>query len=86
MLREAHRSLILEKLGRSASTALRVLEHLYQYPIVTVEDVCRTAGVSFVAGNSITRKLVELGIIVEITGQKRNRRFRYAPYVELFSP
>jgi cell filamentation protein, protein adenylyltransferase len=29
--------------------------------------------------------LVELGILVEITGNARNRRFRYEPYVRLFT-
>lgn len=30
-------------------------------------------------------RLVKLGIISEITGQKRHRRFRYEPYIQLFN-
>jgi hypothetical protein len=28
-------------------------------------------------------RLVEMGILEEFTGYARNRRFRYAPYIEL---
>jgi hypothetical protein len=30
------------------------------------------------------RELVVLDMLVEITGQRRNRHFQYAPYVQLF--
>jgi hypothetical protein len=30
-------------------------------------------------------RLVELGILLEMTGYARNRRFRYEPYVRLFT-
>jgi hypothetical protein len=30
-------------------------------------------------------RLTEIGILLEVTGQARNRRFRYDPYVRLFA-
>jgi len=30
------------------------------------------------------QRFVEIGILEEITGYTRNRRFLYAPYIELF--
>jgi hypothetical protein len=34
--------------------------------------------------NALVARLEALGILREITGQKRNRRFCHQPYVELF--
>jgi Fic family protein len=83
-LRERHRTLITEHLGRAAGNGHRVLEHLYKRPIISVKEVKSVTGTSNPAANQLVQKLVEQGIINEITGQKRNRRFRYEAYIRLF--
>jgi Fic family protein len=83
-LREDHRSAIATSLGRMAGNGHRVLDHLYQRPIVAVNDVRALIGSTYPAANDLVAKLTELGILVEITGQERNRRFLYRPYVQLF--
>ncbi len=83
-LRERHRTLITEHLGRAAGNGHRVLEHLYKRPIISVKEVRSVTGTSNPAANQLVQKLVEQGIINEITGQKRNRRFRYEAYIRLF--
>jgi len=40
--------------------------------------------VSFVTANAMALTLAELGLLTEETGYKRNRRFRFAPYLALF--
>jgi hypothetical protein len=35
-------------------------------------------------GNQLVERLAGIGILSEITGQSRNRRFRYDAYVRLF--
>jgi len=35
--------------------------------------------------NFLVSRLVEIRVLGEMTGHARNRRFRYAPYIELFS-
>jgi Fic family protein len=84
-LRETHRAIINEKFGRSAVNAHRVLESLYKGPIVSVKSVQTLVGTSQPAANSLVTKLVSHGILVETTGFKRHRRFRYQPYIDLFS-
>ncbi len=84
-LRERHRALIGEEFGRSAGTALKVLEFLYSRPIVTVKEVTGQAGTTFQAVNSLVGRMAERGILEEITGQTRNRRFRCSDYVAIFS-
>jgi Fic family protein len=83
-LREKHRDLTTEKLGRAAANGHRVLNHLYQNPIVSVDEVQKLLGVTFPSANDLVAKLVEHGIMREITGQKRNRRFEYHDYIRLF--
>lgn len=83
-LRESHRRLILERFGRGATTALRVLEHLYSLPVTTVKQVREVTGISPQGANQLVSRLEEAGILSEYTGQARNRRFRYAAYMELF--
>lgn len=83
-LREAHRVLITEKLGRGAATAHRVLESLYERPIVSVQELSERLGLTNAAANNVVARLCALNLLKEITGQRRSRRFRYDPYVALF--
>jgi len=84
-LREEHRTQINDRLGRMAGNGHRVLERLYEKPIVSVEDVRAITGTTFQAANMIVQRLVGLGVLQEMTGRARNRRFLYAPYVNLFN-
>jgi len=83
-LREEHRAAITAKLGRTAGNGHKVLDALYDRPIVSVNDVRELTGTTFPAANSVVAQLVALGILSEVTGNRRNRRFRYAPYIALF--
>jgi Fic family protein len=84
LLREEHRSAITERLGRVAGNGHRVLEHLFDHPIVSVNDVKGLIGTTYPAANDLVAKLEEIKILSEITGQARNRKFRYESYVRLF--
>ena len=84
LLREQHRSLIAEGLGRAAGSGHRILEYLYEHPIVSAKQVQDLIGTTFAAANQIVHRLVAIGILHEITGYARHRRFRYQPYVRLF--
>ena len=83
-LREDHRARVTTGLGRAAGNGHKVLEHLYQRPIVSVADVETLTGTSYTAANVLVSRLVELGVLVEATGYRRNRLFRYQAYIDLF--
>ena len=85
MLREQHRTAITDTLGRAAANGHRVLESLFDRPIVSVANVKGMTGTSYVAANNLVARLVEVGILMEMTGYARNRRFRYDAYVRLFT-
>ncbi len=83
-LREEHRNVITDSLGRTAGNGHRVLEHLYQYPIVSVNDVQSLIGTTYQAANNLVARMVDCGILQEFTGQLRNRTFEYQDYIWLF--
>lgn len=83
-LREDHRAAVTTHLGRAAGNGHRVLESLYQRPIVSVAEVQALTGTTYTAANSLVSRLVRLDILQEATGYKRNRVFRYAPYIAIF--
>ena len=84
MLRELHRTAIADQLGRAAGTGHRVLEALYDRPIITVADVVKLTGTSYAAANNLVARLAVIGVLKEVTGYARNRRYRYEQYVSLF--
>lgn len=83
-LREDHRARVTQGLGRAAGNGHKVLEHLYQRPIVAVADVEALTATSYTAANNLVSRMVELGVLVEATGYRRNRLFRYQAYIDLF--
>lgn len=83
-LREAHRHLITKNLRQSSSKALLLLEMLYFRPFLSVEYVVKGTELSFPNANALVKKFLNLGLLTEITGKKRNRRFAFDPYLSLF--
>jgi Fic family protein len=82
-LRESHRSMILEKnLGQNG---LLLLSHLFQRPLVNINLLASMLGSTFPTASRLVSGFEELGILKEITGQKRSRMFRYEPYLALFN-
>jgi len=82
-LREQQRQTISEKLGGGAS-GLRLLDYLFEQPIVTVRMVQRTLGCSYATANKSVNQFTEARILREVTGWQRNRRYRFEPYLALF--
>jgi Fic family protein len=83
-LRETHRRIITDHMGRAAGNGHRVLERLFERPIVTVKDMQGLLGTTFAGANQIVRRLTDLEVLREVTGQARHRRFRYDAYIRLF--
>ncbi|HET9669303.1 MAG TPA: hypothetical protein VFQ93_06815 [Casimicrobiaceae bacterium] len=83
-LKERHRRAITDNLGRAAGNGHRVLEQLFERPIMSVGDVRALLGTTFAGANQVVQRLEDSGILLEFTGQARHRRFRYDPYIRLF--
>ena len=82
-LREEHRTVLAGE-GRSSGNLLLALDVLFQQPLVTARMLERDLSLTFATANKIVARMEQLGILKERTGQRRNRRFEYAPYLALF--
>jgi Fic family protein len=81
-MRETHRSMILaNNLGQNG---LLLLSSLFQRPLVNVNVVASVLGATFPTASRLVAGFEDLGLLREITGQKRSRLFRYEPYLALF--
>ena len=83
-LREEHRNAINGKMGSGAGSGLRLLDYLFEQPMINVRMVERRLGISFVTASKLVDQFVTLEILKETTGAQRNRRYSYAPYVARF--
>ncbi len=83
-LRETHRQWIGDRLAGRAALGTRLLDYLFEQPIVSVPLVEKRLDCSFATANKLVEQLVELGLVREMTGWQRNRRYRYDPYLALF--
>lgn len=79
-----HRQLIADKFGRIAGNGHRLLEYLFEHPIVMVNNIKELTGTSYAAANNLVDQFVKHGILKEYSGLKRNRRFVYQDYIGLF--
>ena len=83
-LREAHRKKMIDEMGRVVGNALKLHEILFKFPMVSVNAASQLLGVNFTSANRLINRLVEIEILVEATGNYRNRVFEYQSYIEIF--
>jgi len=86
VLAREHREAISAGLGHAVGRGLRVYGRLTTEPVATVSEIQAITGTSYVATNQLVARFVDMGILDEITGYRRNRRFQYGPYVRVFDP
>ena len=80
----SHRRSLLES-PKAGPAAYRLLEALPVMPRFTVERVRQKLQTSFPTANAAVKTLVDLGIVAEMTGQKKNRSFAYSSYIALLT-
>lgn len=74
----------MQKLGSRAANAQKVINYLYQRPLVNAERVVEIAGVSYPSAYKLIEDLEQLGILKEITGGRRRREYLFEKYLDLF--
>jgi Fic family protein len=82
-VREAHRRLLAEG-DQGSLLALRLLDRLFEQPVTTIRLVEKYLECAYVTAAKLVERFEELGLLREVTGQRRNRRYRYEPYLALF--
>lgn len=70
---------------KAGPASYRLFEMLPMMPRFTIERVRQQLDTSFPTATAAVKVLEELGIVSEMTGQKKNRSYSYQAYVELLS-
>ena len=81
-MREQHRATVLESGG--GPNGLKLLAALFRQPLINVKTAAREVEVTFATANKLIGRFEEVGLLREVTGQRRSRLFRYDPYLDLF--
>jgi Fic family protein len=70
---------------RSGNLA-RLVELVFMRPVVSIANVEERLGVTFSAASSLVTQMVDAGILIEVTGRRRDRRFAAREILEIISP
>jgi len=71
--------------AKAGPASYRLFEMLPMMPRFTIERVRQQLDTSFPTATAAVKALEDLGIVAEMTGQKKNRSYSYQAYVELLS-
>jgi len=70
---------------KAGPASYRLFEMLPMMPRFSIERVRQRLDTSFPTATAAVMVLQDLGIVTELTGQKKNRTFSYRDYVELLT-
>jgi Fic family protein len=71
-------------ISQKSQRRLEFLNLLYSKPTLSVKDVCNAFKISVPASNKLVKDFVDIGILQEKTGLKRNRYFVFEEYLNIF--
>lgn len=74
----------IQKLGSRAGNAQKIINHLYQKPIINAENVAKITELSMPSTYKLISALESFGILKEITGFQRGRIYAFEKYINLF--
>jgi len=80
-LRDQHRGQIVEAIGGTA-TGLILLDHLFQKPFITVNQVSEVIRRTYPVANLVA-SFEKLGLLRKTARRRRNRVYAYQPYLDL---
>ena len=71
-------------MGKRAPSARQALNFLYRKPVIEARDLEQSLGVTTPTANGLIKALIDKGILVEVTGQRRGRVYTFDRYLALF--
>lgn len=69
---------------RMGKPELALIDHLFKHPIMDARTAEKLLEVTYATANNALSNLENAGFVVETTGRKRNRMFRFQGYLQLF--
>lgn len=74
----------VQQVGKRSTSILKILDYLYQKPILDSQKAAKITQVSVSTAYKIIDDMVALGILKEITGGKRGKIYTFDKYIKLF--
>lgn len=71
--------------GKKAHNASKLIEFLYQRPIISISDIIEPLEISKPTANTLVKEFESKGILKEITGYERNKLFVFDRYLTIYS-
>lgn len=75
---------LISVMGRRAENVRILIDHLYQHPVITVNRAAEILKITHQSANSLIAELEGQNILIEKTGQTRNRIYVFERYLEFF--
>ena len=74
---------VIEKMGRSAKTAMRLFTYLETNPIIDIQKTAKDLGIAFNTISDAVKRLCDLSVLEQTSDQSRNRTFAYKEYLDI---
>lgn len=75
----------IKSLGRVSESVIQVFETMLSHPIAGAKNIVGFTNLTPATVNKALRLLAQLGIVKELTRQKRNRLFKYDQYMQILN-
>jgi Fic family protein len=76
--------MIYSQFGKRSHKGIILLQSLFQNPVTTIDKVTHICGITFKSASGLVKLMVDKGILIEQTGQQRNRIFTFQKYLNIF--
>ncbi|HBR69707.1 MAG TPA: cell filamentation protein Fic [Rhodospirillaceae bacterium] len=75
----------ISQIGKASKSALKIHDYLLKKPYLSITKAAVALDISVPSTTSTVTKLVEIGLLREITGNSRNRIFAYTAYLDILA-
>lgn len=74
----------LQKLGSRANNGKKIMNHMYQHPLMDAQKAQKVTGQSMPSIYKLISELEQMEILKELTGAKRGKKYWFPEYINLF--
>ena len=74
----------IKGMGSRSANALKLIDTMYQNPFTDITKTASIIGQSFPTAKTLIDSLVEKGILSEITGGRRGKKYVLSKYINIF--
>jgi Fic family protein len=75
----------IEHFGRGAASGMLIYRHAQVNPLFSIKSAAREMKVSFPTASAAVARMLEVGILRESSGKRRDRLFLYSKYLDVLN-